>query len=67
MAIIFNDKPLTPMDKLNEILRNQEILIDKLKRENAALKVKADMYDDLMTVRKLLDYKFPDNNVLYKP
>lgn len=55
----YSDEP--PMDLLDEIIRNQDILIDKLKRENAALKVKANMYDDLMTVKKLLDEKFPDS------
>ena len=65
MAIKYSDEP--SMDTLDEIIRNQDILIEKLTHENAALKVKADMYDDIITIRKLLDARFPDNTVLYKP
>lgn len=65
MEETYDDEPT--MDVLNGIIRNQEKLIDQLKCENAALKVKADLYDDIVTVKKLLDDRFPDNNVLYKP
>lgn len=54
------------IDEANDIIKIQDRLLGQMVRENAALKVKADLYDDLMTVRKLLDDKFPDKAELYK-
>ena len=57
---------VSSLNDANEIIHEQEKLIDKLTSENAALKVKADLYDDIITIKKLLDERFPDG-VDYKP
>lgn len=55
------DIKVSSLNDANEIIKEQDRLLGELIRENAALKLKADMYDDLFTIKKLLDEKFPDS------
>jgi hypothetical protein len=57
---------VTSIDDANDIIKIQDRLLGQLVRENAVLKQKADMYDDIVTLKKLLDDRFPDG-VDYKP
>lgn len=57
---------ITSIDVANEIIKEQDRKVRELMSENAALKIKADLYDDIITIKKLLDERFPDG-VDYKP
>lgn len=54
-----NDNYVSSLDDANAIIREQDRLLGQYVRENAALKVKADMYDDLFSIVKLLNEKYP--------